>query len=241
MEINLEWEDFKTPNVEIITGFESKFPELKTAKLDKIKKRVDIYEGGNELKQIELLFDAKIDSAYIYELKNQLDISCFYLKHLWYYQSLNPRRFNGSEQTAASIYYQTYYEAFYNKLSSSFDYFLQLINVYYELGLNPNEVTKFEIKKRICELYEDLALSTAFYNLGRNRNFQKISFIRNSFIHRNSVFTEDFKLVGDKHFDKFQYINKTKEAVNHYIKHIIFINTEALPLLYKFKDFKKIK
>jgi len=147
MEIKLEWEHFKSPNLEIIKVFNKKYSQVKEVKLHKIKTRYEVYDPGIEIKNNDLIFYSNIDLGLIHDLHNHIGISVFYLQHLWFYNSIKPNRFKGGAYTATSIYYETFYEALYSKLSSSFDRFLHLVDIYYALGLPKNKVDKNNVKK----------------------------------------------------------------------------------------------
>jgi len=240
MEINLDWEHFKSPTVDVIRNFGKEFPQLKEVKLDNIKTRFAIHEGGNEIKSIEFIMNKGNDLMLISELKNQILAASFNLKHLWFYQSLKPLRFGSSEQTAASVYYETYYEAFYSKLSSSFDYFLQLVNLYYALELNIDKVKVLKVMDKLKKFYKNDILSELFSRTLCDENQKEINEIRNSFIHRKSVFNEYFVFEENNVIDNFNYNQRTTDAIEHFTNHINFLNNQAFPFLYKFKDYKKV-
>lgn len=236
MKIQLNWENFKSPDLQTIKGFDIAYPELKEKQLNKIKTRREFYDTEVSIGYIDALNSQDEENKYIHELYNHIGIIEFYLKHLWFYNSIGPRRFKGDDFTAASIYYEVFYEGVYSKLSSSYDRFLHLVNIYYALGLPKNEVKKDKVKNKICSIYMDQELSKMFNEIDKNENLYNFSKIRNSFIHRESVFEVFF----NNNYDSFQYKNKIKSAVEHYIKHIDFLNNHAISFLYKFKDFKPI-
>ncbi|KAA5535315.1 Cthe_2314 family HEPN domain-containing protein [Paenimyroides baculatum] len=232
MKIEIKWENFVNPNLSDAKKFNSEYPALSKCFLEPIKKIHEIQLYDLDKMKYGLLKEQK----YISEIIQCVGISKMYLTNLWFHSTQKPNRFKGGSRTANSISYETYYEIIYSKLSSSFDRFLHLVNIYYSLNINQRDITIRNIKNAICEQYKDESLSNSFYALVDNSYYQNISKIRNTFIHRELVFEKYHKINEDGvHYDSFQYKNNTESTILNFIGYIHFLNTVAIPFLYNFQ------
>lgn len=236
MKIELKWDDFTFPSKENMKAIYQKYPVLDKYDIDVIKR--------NDEKQLnrENIFHSsyfKEQKVFYEQMINHISVANHYLSIVLYYASKNPNQFGNEQQVATSLLFETNYEMFYLKISGSFDRFLHLINIMFNLGIQ-KVVTKGKIEKILHKTFKNNELNDTFNKLINNDNLLPILGIRNDFVH--NISNIEAKIVYDKENkifkDNFNYIEESEKALEHFVNYIDFINKEAIPFLYN--AYKKI-
>jgi|SRR5690606_36067671 len=236
--ILLKYDDFSLPNKEHQMELFKNYEELESIKVIPRNFNFQLSSNLNIAKyQLDLQFGK--DKSYYVEMNNLIAISKHYLTHLWYLSKQKPNRFGGGKATANSISFETYYEIIYSKLSSAFDRYLHLINIYFDI--NEPKISKEKVGNFFKKYKEKKLFTEEFQAIVNDEDYKNIVVKRNLFIHNESIFDKYFKLENDQWLDNYDYDFKMHETIKEFITFVKFLNTKALPFLDLAEEFINVK